>query len=89
VCAQLEVGNVITVEPGCYFNPSLLLPAFENPAASKYLVKEAIMPYMSFGGVRIEDNVIVEESGARSLTRVPRTVEEIEAVMAGAPWPSA
>lgn len=40
-----------------------------------------------FGGVRIEDDVIVTSNGARSMTNVPRTVKEIEAVMAGAPWP--
>lgn len=40
-----------------------------------------------FGGVRIEDDVIVTSDGARSMTNVPRTVKEIEAVMAGAPWP--
>ncbi len=40
-----------------------------------------------FGGVRLEDDVIVTESGARSMTKVPRSVEDVEAVMAGAPWP--
>lgn len=84
---QLEAGMIITVEPGCYFNPVLLLPAFEDPVHSKFLVKEAIQPFMSMGGVRIEDNVVVTESGSLSLTDVPRTVKEIEAVMAGAHWP--
>jgi len=40
-----------------------------------------------FGGVRLEDDVIVTETGARSMTNVPRSVEDVEAVMAGAPWP--
>ncbi len=40
-----------------------------------------------FGGVRIEDDVIVTADGAVSMTNVPRTVADIEAVMAGAPWP--
>lgn len=48
----------------------------------------AYMPDMQgFGGVRIEDDVIVTSDGARSMTNVPRTVKDIEAVMAGAPWP--
>ena len=46
------------------------------------------MPGMQgFGGVRIEDDVVVTAEGARSMTSVPRTVKDIEAVMAGAPWP--
>jgi Xaa-Pro dipeptidase len=39
------------------------------------------------GGVRIEDDVIVTAEGAESMTHVPRTVEEVEAVMSGAAWP--
>jgi Xaa-Pro dipeptidase len=37
--------------------------------------------------VRLEDNVLVTEAGAESLTDVPRAPEDVEAVMAGAPWP--
>lgn len=40
-----------------------------------------------FGGVRIEDDVVVTGEGAQSMTTVPRTVKDIEDVMAGAPWP--
>jgi len=83
---QLEVGMIITVEPGCYFNPALLIPAMEDPTQSKFLVKDALMRFMDFGGVRLEDNVVVTESGSDSLTDVPRLVEEVEAVMAGKEW---
>lgn len=41
-----------------------------------------------FGGVRIEDDVIVTAEGGNSMNNVPRTVQEIEAVMAGGPWPA-
>jgi len=44
------------------------------------------MGYLDFGGVRIEDNMLVTETGAESMTDVPRTCEEVEAVMAGGPW---
>ncbi len=39
------------------------------------------------GGVRIEDDVVVTADGAETMVDVPRTVEEVESVMAGAPWP--
>lgn len=53
---------------------------------SKYLVRGELKAYLSFGGVRIEDNVVVTATGGESLTNVPRTVQQIEAVMAGASW---
>ncbi|GFR50247.1 hypothetical protein Agub_g12433, partial [Astrephomene gubernaculifera] len=83
----LQAGMVITVEPGCYFNPALLLPALEDKVKSRYLVRDAILAHMDMGGVRLEDNVVVTESGAESLTHVPRTPEEIETVMKGGAWP--
>jgi hypothetical protein len=42
--------------------------------------------WQSFGGVRLEDDIVVTETGYENLTKCPRTVEEIESVMAGGPW---
>ena len=52
----------------------------------KRLVAEALARFRGFGGVRLEDDVVVREGGCENLTRVPREVSEVEAVMAGAPW---
>ncbi|KAG5014629.1 hypothetical protein JHK85_020765 [Glycine max] len=68
--------GVITVEPGCYFIDALLLPAMNSPETSEFLNQEAINRFKCFGGVRIESDVC------------PREIQEIEAVMAGAPWPA-
>jgi Xaa-Pro dipeptidase len=82
----LEAGMVITVEPGTYFVDALLEPALARPETARFLVPGALARFRGFGGVRIEDDVLVTASGGRSLTRVPRDVEAIEAVMAGAAW---
>ena len=77
----LAAGMVITVEPGCYFISSVLNEAFLDEEKAKFLNREKIRDFMSFGGVRIEDDVLVTESGVELLTDVPRTVEEIESFM--------
>jgi Xaa-Pro aminopeptidase len=70
---------------------ALLEPALNSPAQSRFLVKEAVQKLLAsgFGGVRIEDDVLVTAGGAKSFTDglVPRSVKDVEAVMAGAPWP--
>lgn len=78
----LVPGMVITVEPGCYFNSFLLEPALANPAQAKFLVEEKIRRFLNFGGVRIEDNVHITETGIEIFDELPRTCEEIEAFMA-------
>ncbi|KAL3698542.1 hypothetical protein R1sor_012618 [Riccia sorocarpa] len=84
---DLQEGMVLTVEPGCYFIDPLLDPAMENPATSKFLVKEKINKLRGFGGVRLEDNLVVTADGCENFTDCPREIADVEAVMAGAPWP--
>ncbi|XP_042454403.1 xaa-Pro dipeptidase-like [Zingiber officinale] len=84
---KLQEGMVITVEPGCYFIDALLIPAMEDTVKSKFLNREEIAKYRKFGGVRIESDVLVTADGSRNFTNCPRQTWEIEAVMAGAPWP--
>jgi Xaa-Pro dipeptidase len=75
----LEKGNVITVEPGIYFVEFAFENAFKDPEKAKFLNADLIRTYYNFGGVRIEDDVIVSDTGFINMTAaVPRTVEEIE-----------
>jgi len=83
----LEEGMVITVEPGCYFNDYLLDAALADPQLKAFLVPSALDACRGFGGVRIEDNVVVRAGGVDCLSCVPRDIADVERVMAGAAWP--
>ncbi|KAJ8751011.1 hypothetical protein K2173_016192 [Erythroxylum novogranatense] len=84
---ELKEGMVITVEPGCYFIDALLTPAMEGSKTSKFFNHETIARFKGFGGVRIESDLHVTADGCKNMTKVPRETWEIEAVMAGEPWP--
>jgi len=79
---SLQPGMVITIEPGLYMVPALLKPALEKPTVAAFLNKPKVEALYNFGGVRIEDNIIVTEDGYENLTNVPKEREEIEKVMA-------
>jgi Xaa-Pro dipeptidase len=65
---KLEAGNVLTIEPGLYFIEPLLQQWKQDGDASavNWDRVEALKPY---GGIRIEDNVVVTETGSDNLTR--------------------
>jgi Xaa-Pro dipeptidase len=50
-------------------------------------VREAIEGYHGFGGVRLEDDVLITKDGHECLNSVPRSVQDVENVMAGGAWP--
>ncbi len=80
---RLQPGFVLTVEPGIYFIPSLIdLWKAENKHA-EFINYDLVEEFKSFGGIRIEDGVLVTTDGCRVLGKpVPKTVDDIEAIMA-------
>lgn len=78
----LQERMVLTIEPGCYFIEPLLTQALANPEQARFICGEVLARFRGTGGVRIEDNIAVTANGAELLTCVPRSVEQIESLMA-------
>ncbi|MBQ1618197.1 MAG: aminopeptidase P family protein [Bacteroidales bacterium] len=82
---RLVPGNVITDEPGIYFIPDLI-ELWKKEGTDKGHVNYGALRegYYDFGGIRLEDDVLVTESGARRLggPRLPASPDEVEAAMA-------
>ncbi len=64
----IEVGQVFTIEPGVYVIDGLLGP-LQQDDRRELVDWSAIADLRAFGGIRIEDNVLVEAGGIRNLTR--------------------
>lgn len=79
---KLEEGFVLTVEPGIYFIPKLMDGWKSTGAWDEFINFDVLEDYRDFGGIRIEDNVLVTETGAENLSAsIPRRPEEIEALI--------
>ena len=77
----LEPGFVVTVEPGIYFIPGLIDQWKAQGKFANFIDYEALESYRDFGGIRIEDNVFVDEGGRRVLGKpIAKTVEAVEAL---------
>ena len=81
---RLVPGHVITDEPGIYFIPALI-EKFKKEGLGKDFVNYAKLEgYYDFGGIRLEDDVLVTPTGARRLgpKRLPIAPDDVEAAMA-------
>jgi Xaa-Pro aminopeptidase/Xaa-Pro dipeptidase len=79
---ELKAGMVLTVEPGIYFIPALIEAWQIQGKFSDLINYEQFMAYRDFGGIRIEDNVLVTESGCRVLSAaIAKSVEDLEQIM--------
>jgi len=81
---ELQPGHVLTVEPGIYFIPALIDKWKGEKKLTQFIDYERVDKYRDFGGIRIEDNVLVTEDGRRVLGKsIPKKVKELEEITAG------
>jgi Xaa-Pro aminopeptidase len=77
----LRPGHVVTVEPGLYFIPGLIASWKQEKKHEEFINYDTVLKYDGFGGIRIEDNVLVTEKGHRILgPGIPKSVKEVEAL---------
>ena len=81
---RLVPGNVITDEPGIYFIPALIAQWKAAGADKGRVCYDALEQYLDFGGIRLEDDVLVTPDGARRLgsRRLPIAPDDVEQAMA-------
>ena len=79
----LEAGFVLTVEPGIYFIPALIDQWRAERRHADFINYSVLSRYRRFGGIRIEDDVLVTPKGARVLgPPIPKSIREVEAAIA-------
>ena len=81
---RLAPGNVITDEPGIYFIPALIAQWKAEGTDKGRVCYDRLEQYLDFGGIRLEDDVLVTPDGARRLgsRRLPIAPDDVEAAMA-------
>lgn len=81
----LEAGWVVTVEPGFYVVPAILADASLRERLHDAVDFDAAAEWLGFGGIRIEDDVHVTPDGPDVLTRVPKAIDALEALVGSGP----
>lgn len=79
---KLEPGYAVTVEPGVYFVPALIDRWKAEGKSKDFINYNEVEKYRDFGGVRIEDDIVITKAGCRVLgPKIPKSVEEVESAM--------
>lgn len=79
----LEPGFVLTVEPGIYFIPELIRWWQSEGKHRDFICYDKLEPYLRFGGIRVEDNILITEDGQRILgDPIPKSIAEVEGLRA-------
>ncbi len=80
---RLEPGTVMTDEPGLYFIPALIDKCRAEGLYAGIVDYDALEAYRDFGGIRIEDDLLITETGCRMLgdKYLPASVAELEAIV--------
>lgn len=80
---ELKPGYVVTDEPGCYFIPALIEKWKNEDINTPFINFEKLKEYYNFGGIRLEDDLLITENGRRRLgsKRLPITATEVEETM--------
>lgn len=81
---RLEEGFVVTDEPGIYFIPALIDDWKASGHCAEFLNFDKIETYKDFGGIRIEDDILITKDGCRFLGehRIPYHPKDVEEFMA-------
>jgi Xaa-Pro aminopeptidase len=80
---RLEPGFVVTNEPGIYFIPALIEKWEKEQINAAFINFDKVKSYLGFGGIRLEDDILITETGARLLgNRIPINPEDVEAMVA-------
>jgi len=77
---ELKPGFVITNEPGIYFIPALIDQWIKNGTNKEFINFDKVNEYRDFGGIRLEDDILVTEDSARFLgsKRIPIEIKDVE-----------
>ena len=80
---KLQAGYVLTVEPGIYFIPELIDLWRGQKKFTEFINYDLVESYLGFGGVRIEDDILVTEIGHRVIGKpIPKSVAAIQEMTA-------